>query len=88
MTLWLQLAILLAALLIGAKIGGIGLGAMGGIGLFLLVFGFGLPAGSPPWTVLGMILAIVSALSLVEAAGASTWRCGSRKESCDGIPGG
>jgi anaerobic C4-dicarboxylate transporter DcuA len=69
MILWLQLAVLLAALLIGAKLGGIGLGAMGGMGLFLLVFGFGLPAVSPPWTVVGMILAIVSALSLVEAAG-------------------
>jgi anaerobic C4-dicarboxylate transporter DcuA len=69
MALWLQLAVLLAALLIGAKMGGIGLGAMGGIGLFFLVFVFGLPAGSPPWTVLGMILAIMSALSLVEASG-------------------
>ncbi|MCK7517803.1 MAG: anaerobic C4-dicarboxylate transporter family protein [Ignavibacteriales bacterium] len=34
--------------MIGARLGGIGLGTMGGIGLVILVFVFGLPPGSPP----------------------------------------
>jgi anaerobic C4-dicarboxylate transporter DcuA len=69
MGLWLQLAILLAAIVLGARRGGMALGPMGGLGLFVFVFLFGLPPGSPPGTVLGMILAVITALSLLEAAG-------------------
>jgi anaerobic C4-dicarboxylate transporter DcuA len=42
---------------------------MGGLGLLVFVFVFGLPPGNPPGTVLGMILAVITALSLLEAAG-------------------
>jgi anaerobic C4-dicarboxylate transporter DcuA len=66
---WFQLAILLAAIVLGARRGGMSLGPMGGIGLFVFVFLFGLPPGSPPGTVLGMIVAVITALSLLEAAG-------------------
>ena len=69
MGFWLQLAILLAAIVLGARRGGMALGPMGGIGLFVFVFLFGLPPGNPPGTVLGMILAVITALSLLEAAG-------------------
>ena len=69
MSLWIQLAILLGAILLGARRGGMALGPMGGIGLFIFVFVFGLPPGNPPGTVLGMILAVITALSLLEAAG-------------------
>jgi anaerobic C4-dicarboxylate transporter DcuA len=67
--LWIELAILLACIVLGARLGGIGLGAMGGIGLGVFVFLFALPPGSPPGTVLGMILAVITALSLMQAAG-------------------
>lgn len=36
----LQLAFVLVAIIIGARLGGIGLGVMGGIGLAILTFGF------------------------------------------------
>lgn len=67
--IFIELAILLACIVVGARLGGIGLGTMGGIGLAIFVFGFGMPPGSPPATVLGMILAVITALSMMEAAG-------------------
>jgi anaerobic C4-dicarboxylate transporter DcuA len=67
--LWVELALLLACIVIGARLGGIGIGAVAGFGLFVFVFGFGLPPGGPPGTVLGMILAVVTAVALMEAAG-------------------
>ena len=67
--LWLGLAILLACILIGARIGGIGLGAVSGLGLLVYVFALGMPPGNPPSTVLGMIIAVITALSVMQAAG-------------------
>ena len=67
--LWVELAILLACIVVGSRLGGIGIGAMAGLGLCVFVFGFGLPPGGPPGTVLGMILAVVTAVALMEAAG-------------------
>jgi anaerobic C4-dicarboxylate transporter DcuA len=69
MLLWLELAVLPAAIVAGARLRGIGLGPMGGLGLFAFVFLFRLPPGSPPGNVLGMILAVITALSLMQAAG-------------------
>jgi anaerobic C4-dicarboxylate transporter DcuA len=66
---WAELLVLLAAIVVGARLGGIGLGPMGGLGLLAFVFLFRLPPGSPPGTVLGMILAVITALSLMQAAG-------------------
>ena len=43
--MWLELALLLACILIGARIGGIGLGIVAGIGLAIFVFGFAMPPG-------------------------------------------
>jgi anaerobic C4-dicarboxylate transporter DcuA len=67
--LWLELAVLLACIAVGSRLGGIGLGCAAGFGLCLFVFGFGLPPGAPPGVVLGMILAVVTAVALMEAAG-------------------
>lgn len=45
----LQLAFVLIAIIIGARIGGIGLGVLGGLGLGILTFGFGAPAHFPSY---------------------------------------
>lgn len=66
---WFELVIMLACIVMGARLGGIGLGATGGIGLVILVYGFGLPPGSPPSVVLGMIVAVITALAAMQAAG-------------------
>ena len=50
---WVELILFLACIVIGARIGGIGLGTVAGIGLMIFVFVFQLPPGSPPGTVLG-----------------------------------
>jgi anaerobic C4-dicarboxylate transporter DcuA len=67
--IWLELAILLACIVVGARLGGMALGPVAGIGLTVFVFAFGLPPGNPPAVVLGMIIAVVTALATMEAAG-------------------
>ncbi|WKK64649.1 anaerobic C4-dicarboxylate transporter family protein [Lutimonas zeaxanthinifaciens] len=67
--LWIELIIFLSIVIIGSRIGGIAMGTLAGIGLILFIFLFRLPVGSPPIIVLGMILAVITALSAMEAAG-------------------
>lgn len=45
----LQLAFVLTAIIIGARLGGIGLGVMGGVGLAILTFVFGLQPTAPSY---------------------------------------
>lgn len=66
--MWLQLIVVLAAIIIGARLGGIGLGVMGGFGLALLCFVFGLQPTAPPIDVMLMIVAVISAASCMQAA--------------------
>ena len=65
----LQLLFVLTAIIIGARIGGIGLGVMGGIGLGILTFVFGLQPTAPPIDVMLMIVAVISAAACMQAAG-------------------
>ena len=65
----LQLAFVLTAIIIGARLGGIGLGVMGGVGLAILTFVFGLQPTAPPIDVMLMIAAVISAASCMQAAG-------------------
>jgi anaerobic C4-dicarboxylate transporter-like protein len=67
--IWIELLILLACIVIGARLGGMALGTVAGIGLLIFVFLFGLPPGGPPQTVLGMIIAVITALATMQAAG-------------------
>ncbi len=65
----LQLLFVLAAIIVGARLGGIGLGVMGGVGIAILVFVFGLQPTSPPIDVMLMIAAVISAAAAMQAAG-------------------
>lgn len=69
----IQLLFVLTAIIIGARLGGIGLGVMGGIGLAILVFVFGLEPTSPPIDVMLMIAAVISAAAAMQAAGGLDW---------------
>ena len=57
------------AIIVGARLGGIGLGVMGGVGLAVLTFVFGLQPTAPPIDVMLMIVAVISAASCMQAAG-------------------
>jgi anaerobic C4-dicarboxylate transporter DcuA len=67
--IWLELLVVLVCIFFGARWGGISLGTIAAIGLAVLVFVFGLTPGAPPRTVLGMILAVITAAATMQAAG-------------------
>lgn len=65
---WIEFLVVLAAIFLGSRIGGIGLGAIAALGLAVLVFVFRLPAGSLPVDVIFIIAAVVTAAAALEAA--------------------
>ncbi len=65
----LQLLFVLTFIILGALTGGIGLGVMGGAGVAVLTFVFGLEPTSPPIDVMLMIAAVISAASCMQATG-------------------
>ena len=65
----MQLLIVLLCIIMGARLGGIGLGVMGGLGVAVLTFVFGLQPGSLPIDVMMMIAAVISAAACMQAAG-------------------
>ncbi|MDH2924730.1 anaerobic C4-dicarboxylate transporter DcuB [Nicoletella semolina] len=65
----IQFAIVLLCILIGARIGGIGLGVMGGFGLIILTFVFGLKPAGFPIDVMFIIMSVVSAAAAMQASG-------------------
>jgi len=67
--IFLQLAILLICIFIGARMSGIGLGVMGMIGLLILMFVFHVQPSDPPLEVMLIIMSVVTAAAALQAAG-------------------
>lgn len=67
--LFLELAVVLAMIFIGARVGSIGLGMYGMVGVFLLVFVLGMEPGNIPIDVMLIIVAVITASSALQAAG-------------------
>ena len=65
----IQLLIVLALIFIGARVGGIGLGIYGMVGVFILVFIFGLKPGNIPLDVMLIIVSVITATAALQAAG-------------------
>ena len=65
----IELVIVLVCLFYGAKKGGIALGMLGGIGLLVMVFGFGIKPGKPAIDVMLTILAVVVASATLQTSG-------------------
>ncbi|MDP2005028.1 MAG: anaerobic C4-dicarboxylate transporter [Rubrivivax sp.] len=69
LSIFLQFAVVLAAIWMGARSAGIGLGLWGAVGLLVLVVGFGVNPTSAPIDVMLIILAVIMAASVMDAAG-------------------
>lgn len=65
----LEFMVVMAAIFIGARKGGLGLGIFGGLGLAVLVFVFKLKPQNPPIDVMLMIVAVITAASTLQASG-------------------
>lgn len=66
---WIQFAVLLLAIYIGIRVGGLGLGLIGGTGVTIFSFAFGMNPGNPPIDVMLIIVAVVAASATLHAAG-------------------
>src|SRR5678816_4077989 len=69
MLFWIEFAMVLTAILLGIRRGGIALGLIGGLGVALLVFLFRAPPSEPPIAVMLIILAVVTASATLQVAG-------------------
>ena len=72
-TFVLEALVVLAAIIMGTRAGGVGVGLWGGLGTFVLVFIFGESPGDPPAAAIAIILAVVTAASMMQAAGGIDW---------------
>lgn len=66
---WVQLVTVAICLAIGGKLGGLGLGAAGGLGTCILVLVFGMHPGSAPISVILIIIAVISCTSILQGSG-------------------
>lgn len=73
MLLILQFLVVLLALYVGSRYGSLALGAISGIGLAILVFGFHMKPGTPPTDVIYIIIAAVTCAGMLQAAGGMDW---------------
>ena len=65
----IEFIVILLCLLTGTRFGGMGLGLISGIGLFILCFVFGLQPGKPPVDVMLTILAVIGCAATLQTAG-------------------
>src|SRR5512136_2476634 len=66
---WIQFALVLSAILLGIRRGGVALGLIGGLGVAVLTFGFRAMPSEPPIAVMLIILAVVTASATLQVAG-------------------
>ena len=81
LSFWLQLAVVLVCVAIGGRLGGVGLGAAGGLGVCILVLGMGIQPGSPPVSVLLIITAVIACTSVLQGSGGLDLPFAGRKSS-------
>lgn len=65
----LQIVVLLAAIFFGVRLGGIGIGYAGGIGVLVLGLVCGMKPGAIPWDVILIIMSVIAAISAMQLAG-------------------
>jgi anaerobic C4-dicarboxylate transporter DcuA len=65
----LEIAVVLGAIFLGARMGGIGIGYAGGLGVLILCLFFGLEPGSIPIDVILIIMSVIAAIAAMQVAG-------------------
>ena len=70
---WIQFALVLGAILLGIRRGGVALGMIGGLGVAVLTLGFREQPSDPPIVVMLIILAVVTASATLQVAGGLDW---------------
>lgn len=65
----LQVVVLLGAIFIGVRLGGIGIGYAGGAGVLVLGLCLGMKPGNIPWDVILIIASVIAAISAMQLAG-------------------
>lgn len=66
--IWLHLAVVLLFIFLGTRLGGIGIGFMGGMGVVALAL-LGLTPGAIPFDVISIIMAVITAIAAMQVAG-------------------
>ena len=66
---WLEFALLFGCIVYAAKLGGIGVGMAGGLGMAIAVFGLGLKPSGLPIDVILIIMAVIFTCSVMHVAG-------------------
>lgn len=65
----LQIVVLLGAIFLGVRLGGIGIGYAGGLGVLVLGLLLGMKPGNIPWDVILIIASVIAAISCMQLAG-------------------
>src|SRR6218665_245819 len=69
----LEALVVVGCIIMGTRSSGVGVGLWGGVGVGILVFVFGEAPGEPPTAAVAIILAVVTAASMMQAAGGIDW---------------
>jgi len=64
-----ELMVVLIAIWLGARLGGIGIGFAGGFGVLVLTLGFQIKPGAIPFDVIEIIMAVIAAIAAMQIAG-------------------
>lgn len=65
----LEFIVVLAAIFLGVRLGGIGIGYVGGAGVLVLGLVFGMKPGNVPWDVILIIGSVIAAIAALQLAG-------------------
>lgn len=71
MSIWviLQVIVLLGSIYLGVRIGGMGIGYAGALGVLILSLGLGMTPGTVPWDVILIIMSVIGAICAMQLAG-------------------
>ncbi len=69
MEIVLQLIVLFGAIFLGVRLGGMGIGYAGGLGVVALSLLLGMKPGNIPWDVILIIMSVIAAISALQKAG-------------------